>query len=309
MSSIDRILIFTMKKDLRLTRICVASIRHFYPDIRIDLVKDESRGRFSTSDLESAWGCGVERFGREFAGGTGLLTKLEPIFLPGNERIMILDSDTVFLGKALDAIERSSADFIVTQDDSQGDLSTPYGRKIVAIYLFNLEKLQAIEPEYAFPETMFNSGHFVVRTGAIPVEFVSKFVKNDPAPRFRQDGIFRMGDQGFYNFLLHRLAQMGKAELQHLPFAVYPSQLPCVDVSSVLDRSVASRLIVHWAGQHQRSRLSAMQRSELLICFEKIYYSKLPFGRLRAIAAAWKFWIRYWVAAMRRALFRLLSIR
>jgi hypothetical protein len=304
MSKIDRILIFTMKKDLRLTRICVASIRHFYPQIRIDLVKDESRGRFSTADIESAWGCGVERFGKEFAGGSGMLIKLEPLFLPGNERVLLLDSDTVFVGRALDAIEQSSADFVVTEDVSQGDLSTPYGRKIVALYLFDLEKLLALETGYVFPEKMFNCGHIVIHTGAISRELVSRYVEKGTAPRFRHNGIFQMGDQGFYNFLLHRLAQMGTARLQHVPFAVYPADLPECDVRSVLDRTLPFGLIAHWAGQHHKSRLSAMQRSDLLLCFERLYYSKLRFGRIQAFSSAFRFWARYWLAAARHTLLR-----
>ena len=46
------IVVFCNAKDYFLTKICVASIRHFYPDIEILLVKDELNGKFSTRILE-----------------------------------------------------------------------------------------------------------------------------------------------------------------------------------------------------------------------------------------------------------------
>lgn len=46
------IVVFCNKLDFFLTRICVTSIRYFYPSIRILLVKDEIHGRFSTSLFE-----------------------------------------------------------------------------------------------------------------------------------------------------------------------------------------------------------------------------------------------------------------
>ena len=40
------------KKDYFLARICVASIRYYYPSILIELVKDEGNGKFNTTELE-----------------------------------------------------------------------------------------------------------------------------------------------------------------------------------------------------------------------------------------------------------------
>ena len=54
-SKISRIFIASYKGDVRLTRICVASIRHWYPEIPITLIKDYSWGRFPTGDICRRW--------------------------------------------------------------------------------------------------------------------------------------------------------------------------------------------------------------------------------------------------------------
>src|SRR5581483_6079018 len=98
-------------QDLRYTQCCVASIRRWYPDIPITLLKDETRGTYSTSELERAWN--VELFrGDDPLPGHGW-SKLEPLFLPGHQRCLILDSDILFAGRLLETLEAMEADLIV----------------------------------------------------------------------------------------------------------------------------------------------------------------------------------------------------
>ncbi len=46
------IYIICHKLDFFLTKIAVASIRYYYPDVEINLIKDELNGDFATKDLE-----------------------------------------------------------------------------------------------------------------------------------------------------------------------------------------------------------------------------------------------------------------
>lgn len=46
------IYIICHKLDFFLTKIAVASIRYYYPNVEINLIKDELNGDFSTRDLE-----------------------------------------------------------------------------------------------------------------------------------------------------------------------------------------------------------------------------------------------------------------
>ncbi len=50
-----QIAIAVHKNDVWFCRICVTSIRHFYPEIEIVLLKDELNGQFSTEEIEKFW--------------------------------------------------------------------------------------------------------------------------------------------------------------------------------------------------------------------------------------------------------------
>ncbi|WP_394771887.1 hypothetical protein [Mucilaginibacter sp.] len=51
------------RKDVFLARICIASIRYYYPDIDIELVKDSGNGTFNTYELEKYFGVKVVDLG------------------------------------------------------------------------------------------------------------------------------------------------------------------------------------------------------------------------------------------------------
>jgi hypothetical protein len=99
---IDQIYIGCYSGDQRFTRILVASIRTWYPNIPIDLIKDESQEKFDTSDIERFWHvdimeCQRKTFGWGFA-------KLEPLSLEEKKRILLLDSDQIFAGPVLGSV-------------------------------------------------------------------------------------------------------------------------------------------------------------------------------------------------------------
>src|ERR1700722_1184870 len=108
---IDCIYIAACAKDYRWTKCCVSSIRRWYEDIPIYLIKDETHGRFYTRELEHHWNLGALATEHKLLGyGFG---KLEPLFLPRGQRCLILDSDTVFAGRVLEPLETYDGDFIV----------------------------------------------------------------------------------------------------------------------------------------------------------------------------------------------------
>jgi hypothetical protein len=93
---IEQVYICGSEHDLRYTRCCVASIRRWYPEIPITLLKDETNGQYSTQELELAWNVDVFESERPLPGRGW--AKLDPLFLAGRRRCLILDSDIVFLG-------------------------------------------------------------------------------------------------------------------------------------------------------------------------------------------------------------------
>ena len=97
------IVVFCNKLDFFLTRICVASIRYFYKDIKILLVKDELNGKFSTKEIEKKFNveiydCGRKKFGWA-ASKTFFLLQAKD-----GQKYLLLDSDTVFIEPFLERI-------------------------------------------------------------------------------------------------------------------------------------------------------------------------------------------------------------
>src|SRR5437016_535132 len=112
---IDAIYVSCYRYDVQLTHVCVASIRFWYPEIPIWLVKDETYGPFDTWEIERVWGARVfpshlQKLGWGFG-------KLQVMFQPGNLRCLCLDSDIIFVGRVLDALEACDEDFVVAELD------------------------------------------------------------------------------------------------------------------------------------------------------------------------------------------------
>ena len=99
MSKIQKIYIACCKKDAWFTKLCVASIRYWYPRIPIFLIKDYLWGDFDTSEIEQRLDVSVLDTERKKLGWG--FSKLEAMFLENNERILVFDSDTVFVGRVV----------------------------------------------------------------------------------------------------------------------------------------------------------------------------------------------------------------
>src|SRR5258708_6586585 len=97
---IDCIYLLAHKYYMRLTGLCVASIRYWYPEIPIYLIKDEVAGTFCTEEIKRVWNVGIlhtedRAFGWGFA-------HLEPLLLERKQRFLVMDVDIVFVGRVLD---------------------------------------------------------------------------------------------------------------------------------------------------------------------------------------------------------------
>ncbi len=107
---LDSIVIACFKKDLYLMRICVASVRYWYPDVDIWLLKDTWNGDFSTEEVEKNFKVRVLQ-SSGFYHGWGF-AKFEVFFTP-LKRFLLLDSDTILVGRLLEELAAFDDDFIV----------------------------------------------------------------------------------------------------------------------------------------------------------------------------------------------------
>jgi hypothetical protein len=280
---IERIYVIGHRHDLRYTRICVASIRRWYPELPISLVKDESRGPYDTTELERAWE--VDEFQserRRFGYGWA---KLAPLLDgPSGERCLILDCDIVFVGPVIRVLETSAADFVVSDrgpDEHSGSVS-----------FIDLEAMRRFDPDYVSPGYSFNTGALVATCGLLDRGDFEPFLEfGDVIVEKRKDVFTRAADQSALNYLLAKKAQLGEITVERLPFMLWGGRPPRrIAYAPRLTASSPYPFVVHWAGP-KRKLLWSPRSGRLLRHFEAEYYRRIPHGRtvrrLRTARTAW----------------------
>ncbi|MBA3831435.1 MAG: hypothetical protein H0X34_06020 [Chthoniobacterales bacterium] len=268
MPAIDRVYIATHKGDLRLTRICVASVRAWYPRIPIFLLKDEVNGSFDTREIEARWNVGVWKTeGRAFGWG---FIKLEPLFGADKIRYLILDSDIVFLGRVIDALEHFDTDFVVQQE-------TQAPTEISRLYFDALRVRATLNPSFAGNPFTFNTGQYVATSGLILREDFKDLVDWAEPRRVRYPEMFNPSDQGVLNYVLGEMASTGAITVTRSPFMKWGrEEIAQFDVDE-LNSDSPYPFLIHWAGL-KHVRLRRMPRADILRHFEDMYYERIPLG-------------------------------
>ena len=276
---IERVYVAGYRRDLHLTQCCVASIRRWYPEMLITIVKDESHGAYDTRELERHWD--VDLFPtprRRFGQGMG---KLEVLVQPTGERCLILDSDIVFIGPVLDELAGFNEDVVV-----DGQVLNP---EDVARNYFDLDELARFDPVFHFPGYTFNSGQLVVTCGVVTrADFEGLLTDTEPPRHLRRDVFESTGEQGVLNYVLMKRHQEGRLTLRCHRFMWWAGWLPRPRVRiRRLDRDSPYPFLVHWAGP-KSPLLWRLPHARLLRHFERAYYARIPGGatlrRRRALA-------------------------
>jgi hypothetical protein len=289
--SIDTIYISTYRYDLPLTRICVASIRYWYDDVPIRLIKDTSAGEFNTREIEERWNVSVvdtgqQRFGWGFA-------KLEPLFFDRREKFLIVDSDTVFTGRVLDMLDSYNAPFIV-------DDETQPANEVKRLY-YDIQGLKGIDPAFQPCGKNFNSGQWVGTSGLVRREDFGEVVEWTNPPRLKHPKMFMPGDQGVLNYVLEKRANAGRIQLERAPLMWWaPRDIAQLDIRAMARNSPYSR-IIHWAGCKLHAK-DPMPRADILSFFENHYYSRIPGGQMSRRIKSWLHYLEHWTRRVTRRL-------
>jgi hypothetical protein len=273
-SRIDRVYIAAHRRDLRLTRICVASVRQWYPEIPIFLLKDEVNGAFCTREIEERWNVQLwPAKSRSFGWG---FIKLEPLFDTEKVRYLVLDSDIVFLGRVIDALEGFDAEFVV-QEEKQPPEDVPN------LY-FDPQKVRAkLNPAFAGPAFTFNSGQYVGTSGVITrADFGNLVVWSEPR-RVAFPEMFNPGDQGVLNYVVLERLAAGAIRVARTPFMKWGRAEMAEFVVARLNAGSPYPYVIHWAGLKHR-RLRKMLRPDILKHFERAYYARVAYGAVRLAA-------------------------
>jgi len=265
---LDCIYVAASARDARYTRICVASIRHFYPEVPITLLAGGPLEQGLSKELARHWDVRMADI-RPGDWGWGLV-KLEPLFGSAGERFLVLDSDTAFAGEVLGTWAESSAHFLV-DDEGQSEADT---RRLY----YDWRKAAEIDPTARPPQFVFNSGQWFGTAGVLTRQDFAPLIdwRNMP-PKLRHPDLFMPGDQGVLNYVLNQKAMMDGVSVDRRKIMHWPGNgMDFFAAENVAGRN-APPLVIHWAGMKQ-PRLGAMAGADILRLFEQYYYARMPFG-------------------------------
>ena len=264
--NISVVYINTHRYDYESVCICVASVRYWYPDMPIYLIKDLGQGNYDTAVLEEKWNVKIFVTTRKkFGWGYG---KLEPLFLPQKQSFLMLDSDTVLTGKIIDEASIMEADFLVDEEVQPTN-------RFNEIY-YNLTRINELDKNFIYPGYSFNSGQWFGTSGLLTREDFEKFIEwsEPPTPKF-PDIIFK-GDQAVLNFVLHSKQQYQALKIARKKIMIWPNHnnADFVDLQKIKQEDNAFPFVIHWAGMKQ-NKIKNYPRADILLFYQNLYYSKL----------------------------------
>lgn len=272
------IAVFCNRKDLFLAKICVASIRYYYPLIPIELIKDAGNGAFNTNDLETYFNVkpvdlGIARMGW----GASKIHYISSI--PNGKKVLLLDADIVFTSPFLERLAEgiSRYDWLVSREVVE-DPCDPF---ILETY-FNYSKIKAAYPGFVYPGFVFNTGQMFITGGTVTRKDLEPFFDFDHYPFWKNRQLFPMVDQTVLNILLPMLSMEKKLKIGTDKFMIWGMSNAAMDLSlTAIEAKTSMDGLVHWAGCVRVSYVRKMSRGDILLFFENYYYEKVPLGALR----------------------------
>ena len=264
-SPIERIYVLCHARDHWLAKISIASIRHWYADRPVTLIKDRTHGDFSTTEVERCWNISSmvlanNRCGLGFA-------KIELLLRSVRERFLVLDADTVMCGPVLKLLERFSDDFIVPGRPIDNP-RTPWFKNTY----FDFEQMLNFDPGFRFPGFAFNTGVFVGTSGILTRDVFEPHLYWSSPIRLKAPEIFSCADQGLLNYVLMKLAAKGALTLRCANFMIwgFADEAKQLDVQRIAARG-GYEAIVHYAGAKPRSIMD-FPAAALLLHFDRMYH-------------------------------------
>jgi hypothetical protein len=281
---VDCVYIAACARDARLTRICVASIRYFYPDVPIRLLAGDILQRGLASELRRYWGVELVDL-PEGDYGWGLV-KLEPLFGPPGESFLVVDVDTAFTGPVLGLRAASDAPFFVDNEQlSDADFKRLY---------YDWDKLLEIDAKVQSARTAFNVGQWFGTAGLVKREEFDPWIEWALPRRLRYPELFMGGDQGVMNYVILQKEAFEGLHIERRTIMRWPGHsMEGLNAESVA-KLTAPPLVIHWAGM-KKPALRHMVGGDILLFFEKFYYTRVPAGQLRRWLAICQHFLIHWM--------------
>ena len=280
-SSFICVIIFCHKKDFFLAEILVASIRYYYPSIEIYLCKDLLNGYFQTKEMEKHWGVkildlGITNFGWSAAKMHFYLSdKLK------GKKALLLDADIVFTGRVLDRLIPLAIknDVVVSPEYHNGNEGEWLKKQF-----YDLDIVQKMHPDFRLPGYYFNCGQLIARSELFTADEVKDVFDNKNYPYWINKKDFPLVDQGVLNYLLPYKEQKNEIQIARYEYYIWID----TDMARQMDFDAVIAgekypYMMHWAGNERIPYIYGMFRGDILVFFQKMYYTKIPYGTVKRI--------------------------
>lgn len=244
MESTFGVIVVCCKADFFCARGTVASVRRFMPGVPVCLLID---GPFNPRGFVKRYGLDIinqplirDSFLKAHAHGSGL-TKMIALWESPYEHFLLLDADTVLWGDIRGLADFTKFDFVV----DKGPPSTP---ESMNLYIFDSKLIESYQPDFKHDgQQYFCNGVFFARRGRIPIEEFQRFIEKE-----RELHLFRCGDQGWFNFIVHYGKQTGqlRVDQKKLQYIVsdHPLEETRLKFGSAPPAHVTEPTVIHWAG-------------------------------------------------------------
>lgn len=231
----------------------LASIRYYCPDVPICLIAD---GDVDVSDLEREYGLIVLRINdlpsqkmRDMIGGS-YRVKLAAMWEGPFEHYVWMDSDAIVWGDFTDQV-RTDLDFQIFWPEISIPADAAEVPSWLAHFYFELDQLKKVDPDFewrGYP--YFSAGAYACRRNVISYE---QWAETEQWGR-QEPGLFKFGDQGILNYLVHAKSQRGEikvdwADLQwSRSFGRGSIEKDCEQAGWHLPEKVGKPMILHFCG-------------------------------------------------------------
>ena len=280
---VDVIYLAACSRDARLTRICVASIRYFYPSVPIKILAGDILQRGLATELNRYWNVGLADLPvGDYGWG---LVKLEPLFGPKGQRFMVCDVDTVFTGRVLDRRAESDAPFFVDNEKlSDEDFKRLY---------YDWDALVSIDPEVQSARKAFNVGQWFGQAGFVERSDFDQWVEWTLPRSLCFPDVFMGGDQGVINYVLLKKEAFKELRIERGELMRWPGHGMNDLTPEAVRSGEAPVLVIHWAGM-KAILLRNVVGGDLLKFYEDFYYTRLPAAPIRrSLALLRHVWIHW----------------
>jgi len=269
-----KIVIAVNKKDVWFCKICIASIRYFYPDVAIFLLKDELNGKFSTKEIEAHWKVNLIEFSLKKFGWSAAKMHFYCDDRFADQKFLVMDSDIVFIGKLLDQqfVTDFSSDVIVSEE-----IHSDFEAKWFNETYYTYKTIQSFDPEFKYPGYTFNCGQLFCKGNFLEKETVTSYFDFNGIPSWKRADIFPLVDQSLFNYLLPTLSKKGNLRIGRENYMLWSENQKLVKEILISDIVKGEKYpyLIHWAGALRTPLLNKMTRSDILIFFEDYYYQRI----------------------------------